>query len=342
VDVDWGRPCLIYGENFRVLAALLNSGMEGRVDLVYIDPPFNTSRHFTAGPSRASTVSRSADGDVAYTDRMDFPGYLEFIRERVVLLRDLLSRRGSLYLHIDCKVGHYVKVILDEVFGPENFRNDISRIKSNPKNFGRKAYGNRKDIVLFYAKRRGSNIFNDVTACLGDGEMKRMFRRTDVRGRRYNTVPAHAPGETAAGRTGGGWRGMLPPEGRHWRTDPAELERLDGEGRIEWSRNGVPRIINYADEHKGKKIQDIWDCQDPQYPRYPTEKSLELLDLIVRQSSDAGSVVLDCFAGSGTTLVSAGRLDRRWIGVDNSPVAIESIRKRLGAAGYAFHDLSRL
>lgn len=118
-------------------------------------------------------------------------------------------------------------------------------------------------------------------------------------------------------------------EGRHWRTDPKEFDRLDALGLIEWSSKGNPRIIKYADEHKGKKIQDVWEYKDPQYPLYPTEKNLEMLEMIVNQSSKSGSYVMDCFAGSGSTLLAAAKNGRKFIGMDNSDVSIDIIRKRL-------------
>ena len=261
------------------------------------------------------------------------PEYIEFMRERLVLLRELLSESGSIYLHIDTKMGHYIKVIMDEIFGIDNFKNDITRIKSNPKNFMRKAYGNQKDVVYFYAKKKDKNIFNNVTIQLDENEKVKMFKKIDESGRRYNTVPVHAPGETN-GKTGSEWRGMLPPSGRHWRTDPNELDKLDEQGLIEWSKNGVPRIKKFADEHKGKKIQDIWNYIDPAYPLYPTEKNLKMLEMIIEQSSHKDSIVLDCFAGSGSTLLAAQNLGRKWIGIDQSDVSLKVITKRFSATSY--------
>lgn len=123
---------------------------------------------------------------------------------------------------------------------------------------------------------------------------------------------------------------MAPPAGRHWRSAPGVLEELDKQGLIEWSRNGVPRKRMYLDESAGKKLQDVWEFKDPQYPNYPTEKNLDMLKMIVKSSSNEGDLVLDCFAGSGTTLVAAQSLKRNWIGVDQSQAAIEVVKERLG------------
>ena len=124
---------------------------------------------------------------------------------------------------------------------------------------------------------------------------------------------------------------MCPPRGRHWRSDPAELTRLDRVGLIEWSKNGNPRKRIYADEaiRTGKKRQDVWTFKDPQFPSYPTEKNLEMLETIILSSSNTGDLVLDCFAGAGTTLVAAEKHGRRWIGVDSSRIAIQKARQRL-------------
>ena len=147
---------IIHSENFFALSLLLRNYC-GRIDLVYTDPPFNTMQDFYISDGRANSVS-SIKARKAYADKMPLEKFLTFLRERLIIIHELLSERGSLYLHIDCKTGHYAKIILDEIFGAENFLNDIARIKSNPKNFHRKAWGNERDMVLFYAKNSGLNI----------------------------------------------------------------------------------------------------------------------------------------------------------------------------------------
>jgi len=336
IDINLNHSTLIKGDNFDVLSAMLKSECAGQIDLIYIDPPFNTKQDFTVSDNRVSTISRGIKTHIAYSDQMTTQKYIEFMRERLIVLHSLLSVQGSIYVHIDNKMGHYLKVILDEVFGVQNFKNDISRIKSNPKNFTRRAYGNQKDMILFYSKDYKKNIFNNICANLDDADKIRMFQKIDANGRRYNTVPVHAPGETVNGKTGGLWRDMKPPAGRHWRTNPDELEKLDKEGLIEWSRNGIPRIKKYADEHTGKKLQDIWNYIDPAYPLYPTEKNLEMLKMIILQSSNKYSIVLDCFAGSGSTLLAASKTGRKWIGIDQSNYSIKVIKKRFEDVEYDY------
>ena len=320
---------LIKGDNLAVIKYLIDKyELKGKIDLVYIDPPFSTNNIFRMSKDKANSISRSNGDNIAYADSLIGPEYLEFIRERLILLKELLSDKGSIYVHIDYKIGHYIKVLMDEIFGRKNFLNDLTRIKCNPKNFKRKAYGNIKDMVLFYSKA-GNHIWNNPKAPMSEEDLKRLFKKTDKCGRKYTTIPLHAPGETINGQTGQPWRGIMPPKGRHWRSSPFILEELDKQGLIEWSKTGVPRKKIYADENGGKKIQDILEFKDLQNPSYPTEKNLELLKLIINASSNKNSFVLDCFCGSGTTLKAAQELGRNWIGIDKSEEAINVALKKL-------------
>ncbi len=315
---------LIFGDCLPAMEKLMGkSSIKGSVKLIYVDPPFSTTHQYKLGESRAATISSSAKDEVAYEDKIHGAEYFEFLKKRLILMREVLSNDGSIYVHIDCRVGHYVKVIMDEVFGEEHFINDITRIKCNPKNFPRRAYGNIKDMILFYSKT-DEYLWNDQREPFTEEDIRRLFPKIDQAGRRYTTNPLHAPGETKNGATGQPWRGMAPPKGRHWRHPPEVLEKLDRKGLIEWSNRGVPRKKIFADEFvkKGKKRQDIWEFKDPQYPSYPTEKNLEMLKVIVQASSSPGDIVLDAFSGSGTTLVASEELNRRWIGIDSSPHAI--------------------
>jgi adenine-specific DNA-methyltransferase len=327
---------LIQGDNLRVLKHLIDAqNLAGQVDLVYLDPPFATQKRFSLSEGRASTISAARIGRLAYEDQLIGAAFLEFLRARLILLHELLSERGSIYLHIDYKVGHYVKVIMDEIFGEANFRNDLSRIKCNPKNFKRRGYGNVKDLILFYSKGP-QPIWQEPHEPYSEEDLQRLFPKVDAAGRRYTTIPLHAPGETKNGKTREAFRGILPPPGRHWRSEIAVLEQLDAEGLIEWSSTGNPRRRIYAEEQPGKRRQDILAFKDPQYPVYPTEKNAQLLKLIIETSSLPDSLVLDCFGGSGTTLLAAERLGRRWIGIDASETAIEVARQKLAGIEYAW------
>lgn len=329
----------IFGDNFDSMSALLRE-FENKIDLVYIDPPFNTNQTFHYNEDKVSTISASNNDDIAYSDKMTFNEYLEFMRERLILIRKLLSPKGTLYLHIDSKVGHYLKILLDEIFGRENFVNDISRIKSNPKNFKRRAYGNQKDVIFVYSKEPKKNIFNNITVPLSEEELNKNFKKIDENGERYTTVPCHAPGETKQGDTGRAWRGLYPPKGRHWRVSPTELDKLDAEGLIEWSKNGNPRIKKYAKNHKGAKIQDIWSqYKDPQNPIYPTEKNMKMLEMIIEQSSESDSIIMDCFCGSGSFLEAGIKLDRYVIGMDQSEIARDIVKKKRSFENLRFVEI---
>jgi adenine-specific DNA-methyltransferase len=341
---------LFYGENTIILKSLIEDfDLRGKIDLIYIDPPFATNNIFTFSEGRSNTISNSKEDEIAYKDTLKEEKFIEFIRERVFLLHQLLSDNGSLYLHIDYKIGHYVKLVLDEVFGEQNFRNDICRIKCNPKNFKRKGYGNIKDLVLFYSKS-DKLIWNEPKAPYTEKDIEKLFPKVDDKGRRYTTIPLHAPGETKNGNSSKPFNGIAPPKGRHWRSDVKVLEEWNILGLIEWSSKGNPRKIIYSDEQEGKRIQDIWEYKDPQYPKYPTEKNIDMLDLIIKTSSIENSIVLDCFSGSGTTLISSIRNQRRYIGIDKSKEAIRVIRKRIEEemnenlfkvkVDYDFYDLS--
>lgn len=341
---------LFYGENITILKSLIEDfNLGGKIDLIYIDPPFATNNIFTFSEGRSNTISNSKGDEIAYTDTLKDEKFIEFIRERVYLLHKLLSDKGSLYLHIDYKIGHYVKLVLDEVFGIDNFRGDICRIKCNPKNFKRKGYGNIKDLVLFYSKS-DKMIWNEPKAPYTEKDLEKLFPKTDIDGRKYTTIPLHAPGETKNGNSSKPFKGIEPPKGRHWRSDVKVLEEWDSQGLIEWSSNGNPRKKIYSEEQEGKRVQDIWEYKDPQYPKYPTEKNIDMLNLIIKTSSNDDSIVLDCFSGSGTTIISSIRNHRKYIGIDRSKEAIKVIRNRIDEEmkdslfktmiDYDFYDLS--
>jgi adenine-specific DNA-methyltransferase len=320
---------LIHGENISALSYLINDRkLKGQIDLVYIDPPYATNSVFTYDDERTATISRPKNGKLAYSDKLLGSEYLEFLGKRLVLLRELLSPRGSIYLHIDYKIGHYVKCLMDEIFGIENFRNDITRVKCNPKNFSRVGYGNIKDMILFYTRGK-EPIWNEPFEEYHPDDVSKLFRKIDQDGRLYTTVPLHAPGETQNGETGESFMGLMPPKGRHWRAKIVTLMDWNDQGLIEWSKTGNPRKIIYADERDGKRIQDIWEFKDPQSVNYPTEKNLDMLKRIIQTSSNPGSIVLDCFSGSGTTLIAAESFKRKWIGIDESPQAIKITFDRL-------------
>lgn len=317
-----GTNRLIFGENLGVLAALAqDEQVNGKVRLIYIDPPFATQSAF-----------QSRKLAHAYEDTLAGAEFIEYLRERLVLLHRLLADDGSLYLHLDERMTFPMRVILDEIFGPRNYRNCITRKKCNPKNYTRKTYGNVADYILFYTKS-SNYCWNKQVEPWTEERAKEYHYVEPVTRRRYMKVPVHAPG-VRNGETGKAWRGMLPPPGKHWQYLPAKLDEMDARGEIYWSPNGNPRRKVYLDQSDGVPVQDIWlDMRDAHNQNihitgYPTEKPRELLRRIALASSNPGDLVLDCFAGSGTTLVVAEELDRRWIGVDNSEEALQTMLNR--------------
>lgn len=314
---------LYFGDNFDVLTQLMdNAELQNKVSLIYIDPPYSTNSVFQSRSQKSS-----------YKDQLQGSHFLEFLRRRLILLRDLLSDEGSIYIHLDSNMVFEMKVMMDNLFGAGNFRGFITRKKCSNKNYTKNTYGNISDYIIFYSKTERFT-WNRATVPWTEEKIKKEYPCFDeVTGRRYKKVPIHAPG-VRNGETGKAWRGMMPPPGKHWQYTPKKLDDLDANNEIYWSANGNPRRKVFLDKNKGIPVQDIWlDVQDSlnqniKITGYPTEKNPQLLQRIIEASSNEGDYVLDCFAGSGTTLDVAKKLKRKWIGVDNSSEAISHILKR--------------
>lgn len=318
-----GENRLYHADNLAVLAAFLqDEDVLGKVKLVYIDPPFATAAAF-----------ESRKQEHAYNDHLVGPAFVESLRERLILIHRLLADDGSLYLHLDGRMIFHLRIVLDEIFGEKNFRNCITRKKCNPKNYTRKTYGNVADYILFYTKG-DTYVWNRQVEQWDEAKALKEYPCVDAEGRRYKKVPVHAPG-VRNGETGKAWRGKLPPPGKHWQYLPSTLDEMDARGEIYWSPTGNPRRKIYLENSAGIPVQDIWmDMRDAHNQNihitgYPTEKNPALLDRIIEASSNPGDLVMDCYAGSGTTLAVASSLGRRWIGVDRSDESIRTILHRL-------------
>ena len=325
-----------FGDNLEVLSFLVRSGYRNKVKLVYIDPPFATASDF---------LSRSLKH--AYSDNLVGGEYIEFIRKRVIFIYQLLMDEGTLYLHLDGTMAFAIKLILDEIFGAQNCRAFITRKKCSTKNYTKKTFGNVSDYIMVYTKS-SQYTWNRPFIPWDEDKIIEQYPYLDSKtGRRYKKVPIHAPG-VRNGETGKPWRGMLPPPGKHWQYTPEKLDELDKAGEIYWSATGNPRRMVFCDQQKGIPRQDIWlDFRDSinqsqKTTGYPTEKNYDMLKMIVETSSNEGDIVLDCFAGSGTTLAAAYDLGRQWIGVDNSIESLKAIFKRftLGLDTYGDYVIS--
>jgi len=324
---------LYWGDNLPILCGMLNDEcIRGKVKLVYIDPPYATN-----------SVFQSREQKDAYADLLQGAQFVEFLRERLLVIRELLSPDGSIYVHLDDNMAFEIKIVMDEVFGKEHFQNWITRKKCSTKNTTRKRFGNIADYILFYTKS-DEYIWNRPFDPWNEERIAEEYPYVDEKtGRRYKRVPVHAPG-TRNGATGGPWRGMMPPKGKHWQYMPATLDELDANGEIYWSKNGNPRRKVFFDPGKGVPQQDIWlnyrDSinQNMVVTGYPTEKNLAMLENIVAASSNPGDIVLDAFCGSGTTMQAAYNLGRSWIGIDCEEEAVCSVLKRFNIGSEKMGD----
>lgn len=328
---DGWRNLLVWGDNLLAMRELLADqrgpnrfGTRGKIKLIYIDPPFATKQDFMK------------DKEKAYRDKVLGAQFIEFLRRRLILLRELLADDGSIYVHLDSKKGHYIKAVLDEVFGEENFINQIVWKRLSAHNDAVK-YGPIHDMIFFYAKN-DRYIWNKQLAGVSQEYINQFFDQIDsATGRRYARGDLTARG-TRRGETGKPWRGIDPNElGNHWKVPPSELDRLDAAGRIHWpaKKGGMPRLKRFADELEGVQLQDLWlDIKlmhnlSPERVDYPTQKPEQLIERIIRSSSNSDDIVLDCFGGSGTTAAVAEKLGRRWITMDCGKLAIYTAQKRL-------------
>lgn len=316
-----GNNRFYFGDNLDVLLYLLNNGYKGKIRLVYIDPPFATTSVFV-----------NKNQEHAYSDSLCGGEFVEFLRQRLILIKELLADDGSIYLHLDNKMAFTMKLIMDEIFGENNCRAFITRKKCSTKNYTKNTYGNISDYIMFYSKTE-NYVWNRPFDPWEYDKMIEQYPCVDEQGRRYKKVPVHAPG-VRNGETGKEWRGKMPPKGKHWQYTPDKLDEMDAAGEIYWSPTGNPRRKVFCDPSKGIPVQDIWmDYRDSinqaqKTTGYPTEKNFDMLKMIVEASSNEGDLVMDCFAGSGTTLGAAFETGRQWIGVDNSPESLKAILKR--------------
>jgi adenine specific DNA methylase Mod len=340
------RNRLIWGDKKYVLPSLLPE-FAGKVNLIYIDPPFDTGADFSFTATVPDAEDEDADGiaftkepsiieQKAYRDTWGrgLDSYLQWFYETVVLLRELLAETGSLYVHLDNHVSHYVKAILDEVFGPVGLQNEIiwkrSHAHSDAKQ-GRKAYGNITDVLLYYTVTYDYTFHTQYTP-YSQEYIDKYFRYKDPDGRRYWLDNLTGPGGTARGNPSYEVMGVTRP----WRYSKKRMEELIAQGRVVQSKPGnVPQYKRYLDETPGVPLQNIWTDIPPinmmakERLGYPTQKPEVLLERILKTSSNEDDLVLDCFVGSGTTAAVAEKLGRRWIACDLGRFAIHTTRKRL-------------
>ncbi|CAN1543260.1 site-specific DNA-methyltransferase [Limnohabitans sp. B9-3] len=337
-EAPWANR-LIYGDNLLAMAALLagdenTPSLRGKVDLIYIDPPFDSKADYRTKvtlPGMEIEQKPTVIEQFAYSDTWSdgTASYLAMITPRLILMRELLADTGSIYVHLDWHVGHYVKLVLDEVFGKDNFTNEIIWKRSEAHSDA-SAFGAVHDVIFFYKKTR-NNIWNRQYTPYTSEYIERQFKYIEQEsGRRYRSADL-----SASGLSGGGyiyeWNGIT----RSWRCPIQTMERYKSEGRLDYTGKGLVRYKYYLDEMPGLAIQSVWTdigkihhLADERIS-YQTQKPEELLERIVRSSSNEGSLVADFNGGSGTTAAVAEKLGRRWITTDLGKPACMIMRKRL-------------
>ena len=348
---DW-RNRLIWGDKKWVLPSLLPE-FGGQIDLIYIDPPFDTGADFSFSAPIPDDPNAPENGGQSFTKepsllelkayrdiwggaKTHLDAYLKWFYETVVVLYDLLAPTGSIYVHLDWHVGHYAKTILDEVFGAENFRNEIAWKRSSIATNVSSQWRNSHDLIFFYSKS-DKNTFN-VQYAEHSESSKNHYSQIDERGP-FQPAPLLVSGKRN-GETGKVWRGIDPnalgKSGMHWIRKPSALEEMDAQGLIYWGKEGtLPRMKFYLDQSKGRYLGDFWEdiplinSMASESVNYNTQKPEALLERIIKASSNPGDLVLDCFCGSGTTAAVSEKLKRRWITCDLGRFAIHTARKRL-------------
>jgi DNA modification methylase len=300
------------------------------VDLIYIDPPFNSNRNYEVFWGETKEKRAFADRHASTQ------AYVEFMRPRCVELHRVLKKTGSFYYHCDWHASHYVKVMLDQIFGENQFQNEIVWKRSSAHSDS-KRYGANHDTIFFYTSGK-LWTWNKMFMPYSEDYLEQNYRYKDADGRRLRVsdMTANKPGgdvsyewKTPDGRT------VKPYKGRYWAYSKENMKQMHDAGLIYYRTTGMPMLKHYLDEMPGVPLQTFWDDIRPvisgseERLGFPTQKPLELLERIVKASSNENDIVLDAFCGCGTAVVAAQKLKRQWIGIDVSPTACRVMAKRL-------------
>ena len=330
---------LIWGDNLLVMASLLET-FAGKIDLIYIDPPFATGADFSFiteighESSEKVTKKQSIIEEKAYRDTWGkgIDSYVQMMFERLSVMADLLSNRGSLYVHVDWHVSSQIRSLLDEIFGSDGLISEIVWQKIRVTKRQSIGFGNVHDYIFLYS-RSGSPIFNEQFRPFDQNYIKSHYKEDPKTGRLYRTVSMLQKGQGPPRRFGE--KILEPPFGMHWIWSQERIDDAMREGRIRITPGGRPEKIQYLDEMPGDVVDDLWtdiypiNSQAKEALGYATQKPEALLERIMTTSSQPGGIVADFFCGSGTTCAVAEKLGRRWIGCDLSRWAIHVTRKRL-------------
>ena len=340
---------VMHGECLSTCAYLKEQGIE--VDLVYIDPPFASGADYAKkiyirrNPLVQKTIAEAeqtldnsemqAFEEKMYGDIWDKERYLNWMYENLMAIKSVMSDTASIYVHLDYHIGHYVKILMDEIFGEQNFRNEIIWKRSTAHNDST-GFANLHDTIFYYTK--SSELFFDIPMVSYSQEyIERYYNKQDEDGRKYLDRDLSAKGLKGSGYSYS-WKG----KDGYWRCPVTTMERLEKEGRIYYTSNGTPRYKQYLDEMEGVPAQDLWvdiyavNSQAEERVDYSTQKPEALLERIIKASSNEGMLVADFFGGSGVTAAVAHKLGRRFIHNDVNINSIQTARDRLVAAGAEF------
>ena len=343
---------VIRGECVSACAYLKDRGIQ--VDLVYIDPPFASGADYAKkvyirrNPKVAEAIAQAeqeldidelkAFEEKMYGDVWDKEKYLNWIYENLMAIKSVMSETASIYVHLDYHIGHYVKVLMDEIFGEDNFRNEIIWKRATAHSDA-EFYGNNFDCIYFYTKAQNEYTFNTVYQPYDEAYIAR-FNRTDPDGRKWDSGNL-----TAKGLQGGGYDYEYKGYRSLWRMPIETMEQMDREGRIHITKTGGIRSKVYLDELPGMPAQALWTDINPinsqarEKEDYATQKPVALLERIIKASSNEGMLVADFFGGSGVTAAVAGKLGRRFIHCDIGLNSIQTTRDRLKTDGVQFQVL---
>lgn len=326
---------IFWGDNLQVMSHLLRE-FRGKVDLIYIDPPFDSNADYKK-TIRIKTTKIDSDSsffeEKQYADVWNNDSYLQFIYERVVLLKELLKDTGSIWVHCDPTRGHYIKLILDEVFGAENFVNEIVWKRSGAKGLTSNQFPDSHDLIFYFAKNKNKHSWKKVTGTYSEEHLAK-YRYEEVAEdgsvRKYMMDNLQNPNPDRPNLTYE-WNGHI----RCWRWTKERMAEMDKVGGVAYAKNGMPYLKRYLDSSSGPIITDTWidiaplNSQAKERLDYPTQKPEALIERIFNSATETDALILDCFMGSGTTQSAAMKLGRRFIGADINLGAIQTTTKRL-------------
>lgn len=329
-EVDGWRNKIFWGDNLQVMSHLLKE-FRGKVDLVYIDPPFDSRadyrKRLTLRKARAESNATTFE-EKQYTDIWVNDSYLQFLHERVVLLKELLSKSGTIWLHCDSHKNHHIRCILDEAFGAERFVSEVIWCRATARGNVKVGFSTGHDTILCYSK--STEFYWTPPRLEYTEEYLDRFNQMDSDGRRYTLDNMNNPNPDRPNLEYE-WNGVT----RVWRVTKEKMAELDAAGKIAYTSSGVARYKRYLDELEGRPLTTVWDDIQPvnsqavERENYPTQKPESLIDRVIKTSCRDNGLVLDCFMGSGTTQAVAMKLGRRFIGADINLGAIQTTTKRL-------------